>query len=219
MSGNIDNSTSKATNKKQLKKHVRFGFVETRYYQRSIGYITNKPGIKLGSCYEPFEKTKTYFDKHDPFTCVDCIMKEEHNNATSNEKESKSKAEKLNKFYNIHGEANHMIKRCSRNFRFDILLESGICVQCLMKALIIQFNFLEFLYKNIINEHNSKWSSLGQTTDCISEKENIQILNKNNIQVQQVVISSDEELKRMDNKEDKTSTSCHICINKERSRK
>ena len=208
MSANIDNSSSKTANKKQ----VRFGFVETRYYQRSIGYITNKPGIKLGACYEPFETTKTYFDEHDPATCVDCIMKKDNVEANNFVRNKKMRTEKLNKFYNIHGEADHMIKRCSRDYRISILLESGVCVQCIIKALVIQFNFLEFLYKTILNEHNRKWSgSSTQMSCCISERENIKILNEHDIQVQKVVISSNEELKRLDNIKDKASRSCHIC--------
>ena len=209
MSGKIDNSTSKATNNKK----VRFGFVETRYYQRSIGYITNKPGIKLRACYEPFKTTKTYFDEHDPATFVDCIMKEASLDVSNNVKSTKKRNEKLNKFYNIHGEADHTIKRCSRDYRISILLESGVCVQCIMKALVIQFNFLEFLYKTILKEHNSKWTNncFSQTNDCISERENIKILNEHDIQVQKIVISSNEELKRLDHKEIKALNSCHIC--------
>ena len=208
MSEIINNSSSKVANKKQ----VRFGYVETRYYQRSIGYITNKPGIKLGACYESFETTKTYFDKHDPATCVDCIMKEGSLDISNNVKSTKKRNEKPNKFYNIHGEANHIMKRCSRDNRITILLESGICVQCIMKALVIQFNFLEFLYKTILKEHNRKWSgSSTQMSYCISERENIKILNEHDIPVQKVVISSNEELKRLNNINDKASSSCNIC--------
>ena len=209
MSGSIVNSAFKAANKKQ----VRFGFVETRYYQRSIGYITNKPGIKLGSCYKPFTTTKTYFREHDTSTCIECVYKRGNlSKPYINKNDHTKRNEKLNKFYNIHGEANHMIKRCSRDYRIDILLESGICVQCLIKALIIQFNYLEFLYKNIIKEHNIEWSKQNTgMSDYISERENIKILNEHDIQVQKIVISSVEELKRLDNMEDNTPNLCHIC--------
>ena len=60
---------------KTSKKQVRFEYVETRYYQRNPCCTTDKPGIKLGAEYEPFETTRLYFyDKH---ACADCIMKKQ----------------------------------------------------------------------------------------------------------------------------------------------
>ena len=140
-------------------------------------------------------------------------MKKESDIANNFVRNIKKTKEKLNNFYNIHGEADHMIKRCNRDYRISILLESGICVKCIMKALVIQFNFLEFLYKTILKEHNSKWTNncFSQTNDCISKRENIKILNEHDIQVQKIVISSNEELKRLDHKEIKALNSCHIC--------
>ena len=45
---------------KTSKKQVKFGYVETRYYQRNPGCIAENLGIKLGAEYEPFETVRTY---------------------------------------------------------------------------------------------------------------------------------------------------------------
>ena len=50
----VETKAKLSNNYKTIKKQVKFGYVESRYYQRKPGCITYKPGIKLGAEYEPF---------------------------------------------------------------------------------------------------------------------------------------------------------------------
>ena len=78
MSTRLVNSEPKVKKRKtSTDKRVRFSYVETKYYERTVGLVTTCTGVKLGACYEPFETIKTYFGSHDPHTCVDCIMKKQ----------------------------------------------------------------------------------------------------------------------------------------------
>ena len=117
-------------NIKKKKKQVSFGFVEVKYYERSIGCDTYDEGIKLSSCYEPYERTMTYFNDHDQFTCSECFYKMLDNIKKGKEhlkhfENSNQTDETLNEFYNIHGKISRpyplLEEECMRK-----LIEAGI---------------------------------------------------------------------------------------------
>ena len=142
----------------EKKKQVKFGFVETKYYQRSIGCVTNEPGIKLGASYYPFATTKTHFDEHDPCTCCDCITKKnkENNKSFDHVKDNNPKKlinEKKNEFYNIHGLTIHTAPCYNGKERIKILFESGIRVMEIKKSLVEQQKHLKIIKK--LNEFNN----------------------------------------------------------------
>ena len=45
----------------KVKKQVKFGYAETKYYEKRSGSHTTEPDIQIVARYEPFAITKTYF--------------------------------------------------------------------------------------------------------------------------------------------------------------
>ena len=86
-------------------KKVKFTFVETKYYERRIGFIRIKPEIQIAACYNSYATSRTYFKEHDSSTCVDCILKrhEAQLEYDTNVAANKENEDKMNDFYNIHG--------------------------------------------------------------------------------------------------------------------
>ena len=58
----IENLIKTMPKGKQVKtKQVKFGFVETKYYERMPGFVTTKENIQILASYEPFATTKEIF--------------------------------------------------------------------------------------------------------------------------------------------------------------
>ena len=154
-----DMSFNMCTNMKT--KKVKFSFVETKYYHRRIGCITNKPGIKLGASFEPFETTRVYFGKHNPSTCYDCLIKKknkvDHISDCFEDTSTKVTDEKLCEFYNIHGLANHRAPGYNQYERLKLLLESGACVEDIKVTLTEQSEYLKELHLTEMKEKIEKY--------------------------------------------------------------
>ena len=114
--------------KEVKKKKIKFGFVETKYYERMPGFVTTKDDVQIISSYEPFATTKEKFKENltddSPEKKTDWFEQTEDKLVESKQ----SKGEKMNEFYNIRGVATKRCSELSLNVeeRLRLLLEGEV---------------------------------------------------------------------------------------------
>ena len=121
----IENLIKTMPKGKQVKtKQVKFGFVETKYYERMPGFVTTKENIQILASYEPFATTKEIFKD----LLTDSAAKNEtdwfeqtEGNTVDVDQEC---GEKLNEFYNIRGVSRR--RYLVLEDRLRLLLEGGV---------------------------------------------------------------------------------------------
>ena len=166
--------------KRKTDKLVRFSYVETKYYERTVGLVTSCTGVKLGACYEPFETIKTYFGSHDLHTCVDCIIKKqkvgvEKGESTKDGRINQSCSTESNKI-NVRTEDSH-----SSSLNDNSLNDSGIDVE-----------------HSSLNDSNLM-SSDKDETNTIGVKTNESILINTNLNNNNPMHTADDKLDNLSN--------------------
>ena len=110
--------------KQVKKKQVKFGFVETKYYERMPGYVTNKENVQIVCSYEPFTTTKEKFKD----LCANTAAKKETkwSERTENNTENINHqcSENMNEFYNIRGVSRR--RYLILEDRLRLLLKGGV---------------------------------------------------------------------------------------------
>ena len=110
--------------KQAKKKRVKFGFVETKYYERKPGFVTNKENVQIICSYEPFTTTKEKFKD----LCANTAAKKETkwSERTENNTENINHqcSENMNEFYNIRGVSRR--RYLILEDRLRLLLEGGV---------------------------------------------------------------------------------------------
>ena len=120
-------------------KKVKFGFVETKYYERRAGFVTIELEIQIAAGYNPYATSRTYFNEHDSSTCGDCILKRQEAQLEYDTNVATNK-EKMNDFYNIHGLTT---KRKSASWldekkRLRLLIQAGVEREEIKKSIVEQ---------------------------------------------------------------------------------
>ena len=110
--------------KQVKKKQVKFGFVETKYYERMPGFVTNKENVQIICSYEPFTTTKEKFKD----LCANTAAKKETKWSERTENNTVNinhqYGENMNEFYNIRGVSRR--RYLILEDRLRLLLEGGV---------------------------------------------------------------------------------------------
>ena len=110
--------------KQVKKKQVKFEFVETKYYQRMPGFVTNKENLQIVCSYEPFATTKEKIKA----LCTNTAAKKETDWFEQTEEiiadVDHQCSENMNEFYNIRGVSRR--RYLILEDRLRLLLEGGV---------------------------------------------------------------------------------------------